>query len=88
MQEERVWTGNAHSVHSTSSLIESTAEEGGSATTPHWLILSSGDQVPGMSGSPVFNGCGLVGIAAKLRYQHGKITHPASRSIVASRLST
>jgi len=52
----RLWTGSVSAVYTNSTLPECPFDV---------VITGAGDQLAGASGSPVFNGCGLVGIATE-----------------------
>ena len=75
----RIWVGSAYSVY------DETRDDSYFVVDKNWAILKfispktiliGGDSVLGMSGAPVFNGCGISGISVGIDLRtHAKVVH-------------
>ena len=59
----RLWVGSVYSVYDYRSVTTCTDETASCSSEYYTRILTGGDTVTGMSGAPVFNGCGISGVS-------------------------
>ena len=82
----RLWVGSVYSVFDHHSVTVCTNETASCPNEYSTKILTGGDVVSGMSGAPVFNGCGIsgvsVGIDLRYRTENGTTLSHLSGAVV------
>ena len=66
----RLWVGSVYSVYDYRSVTTCTDETASCSSEYSTQILTGGDSVLGMSGAPVFNGCGISGVSVGIDLRH------------------
>ena len=66
----RLWVGSVYSVYDYRSVATCTDETASCSSEYYTRILTGGDTVAGMSGAPVFNGCGISGVSVGMDLRH------------------
>jgi hypothetical protein len=66
----RLWVGSVYSVYDYRSVTTCTDETASCSSEYYTRILTGGDTVTGMSGAPVFNGCGISGVSVGMDLRH------------------
>ncbi len=66
----RLWVGSVYSVYDYRSVTTCTDETASCSSEYYTRILTGGDTVAGMSGAPVFNGCGISGVSVGMDLRH------------------